>query len=62
MGFIVAFQVEFLKFEPENQGHSIAACFITAVLELGIFIGLTYYEKKEHESSVSKPEYLKFTE
>lgn len=62
MGFILAFQVEFLKFEPDNQGHSVAACFITAFLELGIFLGLIFWEKKEQESSVSKPEYLKFTE
>ncbi len=62
MGFIVAFQVEFLKFEPDNQGDSIGACFLTAFLELAIFIGLTCYERKEQESSVTRPEYLKFTE
>jgi hypothetical protein len=47
MGFIVAFQVEYLKFEPDNQGHSVAACFITAFLELAIFLGLIYWERKE---------------
>lgn len=60
MGFIIAFQVEFLKFEPHNQGSSVGACFITAFLELAIFVGLTYYERKEQESTVSRPEYLKF--
>ena len=60
MGFIIAFQVEFLKFEPHSQSNSVGACFITAFLELAIFVGLAYYERKEQESTVSRPEYLKF--
>ncbi len=62
MGFIVAFQADFLKFELDNQSNSIGACFITAFLELGIFIGLVYYEGKEIQSTENRPEYLKFQE
>lgn len=55
MGFILAFQVDYLKFEPHDQGSSVGACFVTAVLELAIFLGIMFWEKKQYESSISQP-------
>jgi hypothetical protein len=55
MGFILAFQVDYLKFEPHNQGSSVGACFVTAILELAIFLGIMFWEKKQYESSISQP-------
>ena len=62
MGFIIVSQQEFLRFEPENNTNTVIACFITAVLEIGIFGGITYWEGKQAAGGVSQPEYLKFDE
>ena len=60
MGFIILFQSDYLRFTPENKTDSVIACFITLLLEVGIFIVLTCYERKQAEGNISQPEYIKF--
>ncbi len=62
MGFIILFQSDYLRFTPENKTDSVIACFITLLIEVGIFIVLTCYERKQAEGSISRPEYIKFDE
>jgi hypothetical protein len=58
MGFIILLQVQFLKFEPESQTNSVIACFITALLELAIFLGIFFYERNESKGSIDRPQYV----
>ena len=44
MGFIIMGQSEFLKFKPEDKNASAGACFVTAVIELIIFVGIMIYQ------------------
>jgi hypothetical protein len=62
MGFIILGQADYLRFAPENRTNTIIACFLTALLEGGIFGGLMYYEYRQSKGNVSQPEYLQFDE
>jgi hypothetical protein len=55
MGFIILFQAEFLRFVPNNNTDTVVACFLTALLEIGIFGGIHYYELKQSKDNVSQP-------
>jgi len=44
MGLIILNQIEFLKFRPEDQKASVGACFVTALIELIIFVGIIIYQ------------------
>jgi hypothetical protein len=54
MGFIIMGQVEFLKFKPEDQKASVGACFVTAVIELIIFVGIIIYQNCQANKKVEK--------
>ena len=62
MGLIMLNQPEYLKFESEDETASGVSCFITAVLELGLFIFLSCYEHRQDANSVTRPEYLELEE
>ena len=55
MGFIVLGQSEFLRFTPKDKTNTIVACFLTALLEIGIFAGLKYWEYRQEKGSIDQP-------
>lgn len=62
MGFIILFQSQYLKFHPSDTTNSGIVCFLTAGVEILIFVGLTWCENKRKMGGITRPEYLKFHE
>ncbi len=57
MGFIIMGQSEFLKFKPEDPKASAGACFVTAVIELIIFVGIMIYQNCQTTKKEEKENY-----
>ncbi len=60
MGFIILGQVEYLRFVPKDKTSSVVACFITAILEAIMVIGIMFYQKKQNIGNVSRENYIDF--
>lgn len=54
MGIIVLAQSQFLKFDMPSNTESGVACFLVAILELVILIGLIMYEKWQSRENISR--------
>lgn len=50
-------QVEFLKFKPEDQKATVGACFVVAVIELIIFVGIIIYQNCQTTKKEEKENY-----
>ena len=58
MGIIVLSQPLFLKFDMESNKSSGVACFITAIIEIVIFVSIMIYQRKDGDSNVSRENYV----
>lgn len=60
MGLIILGQTEFLKFRPEDKSSSAGACFVTALIEFLIVVGIYVYQKWKGKGDGAGDKYQEF--